>query len=171
MARRERSRLALGILLILVGALFLAARFFPILTTWLQIQFTWPLILVAVAIFLLFLGLLVGAPDMAVPACIVAGIGGILYYQNNTGYWDSWEYLWTLIPGFVGVGILLAAVLGGGSRGSLGAGLWLIFIGLTLFAIFGSFFGSLGILGSYWPVLLILLGVIVFIRALARGRP
>ncbi len=170
MERRERSRLAFGILLILIGALFLAARFFPIFTTWIQIQFTWPLILIVVAVFLLLLGLLVGAPDLAVPACIVAGIGGILYYQNSTGLWDSWEYVWTLIPGFLGVGILLAALLGGGSRGSLSGGIWLILISLVLFAIFGSFFGGLGILGSYWPVLLILLGVFVLIRSLTRGR-
>lgn len=170
MQRRERSSLAFGILLILIGAVFLAARFFPILTTWIQIQFTWPLIIIAVAVFLLLLGLLVRAPDMAVPACIVGGIGGILYWQNNTGLWESWEYLWTLLPGFVGVGILLSALLGGGSRGNLSGGVWLIFISLTLFAIFGSFFGSLGILGPYWPVLLILLGIIVFIRAFTRKR-
>jgi hypothetical protein len=170
MRRSERSRLAFGILLILIGVLFLAARAFPILTSWIQIEFTWPLIIIAVAVFLLLLGLLVGAPDMAVPACVVAGIGGILYWQNLTGQWESWEYVWTLLPGFVGVGILLSAILGGASRGSLSSGIWLILISLTLFAVFGSFFGGLAILGPYWPVLLILLGIAVFIRALPRKQ-
>ncbi len=170
MHRTERSRLAFGILLILIGALFLAARFFPVLTSWIQIEITWPLIIIAVGVFLLLFGLLVGAPDMAVPACIVAGIGSILYWQNTTGLWESWEYLWTLIPGFVGVGILLSAVFGGGTRRSLGSGAWLIFISLALFGIFGSFFGGLGTLGPYWPVLLILLGIVVLIRAFPRKR-
>jgi hypothetical protein len=169
MQRTERSRLAFGILLILIGLVFLAARFFPVLTSWIQIEITWPLIVVAVGLLLLLIGLLAGAPDMAVPACIVAGIGGILYWQNATGHWESWEYVWALIPGFVGVGILLSAVLGGSRRG-LGSGVWLIFLSLLLFAIFGSFFGGLGYLGPYWPVLLILLGIVVLIRAFTPKR-
>ena len=64
---------------------------------------SWPLIVVAVGAGLLVLGLLVGAPEMAIPAVIVGGIGGILYYQNLSGNWASWSYLWTLIPGFSGL--------------------------------------------------------------------
>jgi hypothetical protein len=169
MHRAERSRLTFGILLILVGALFLAARFFPVLTSWIQINISWPLIVIAAGAVLLVFGLLAGAPDMAVPACIVAGIGGILYWQNLTGRWESWEYIWALIPGFVGVGILLSAVLGG-SRKGLSGGVWLIFISLVLFAIFGSFFGGLGAFGPYWPVLLIVLGIAVLVRGVTRRR-
>ena len=99
MAGRNRSRIALGVFLILLGAWFLAGRIFPELRTWVD-AFTWPMILIAVGAFLLIFGLLVGSPGMAVPATIVAGIGGILYYQNATGDWESWAFLWTLIPGF-----------------------------------------------------------------------
>ncbi len=170
MHRTERSRLAFGILLILIGIAFLVDRLYPSLLAWVQIEFTWPLIIIGVGIFLLLLGLLVGAPETAVPAAILAGIGGILYWQNLTGRWETWEFVWTLIPGFVGVGVLLAGLFGGRMRGSLSGGVWLIFISLALFAIFGSFFGNLGFLGPYWPVLLILLGVIVFVRAIAQRR-
>jgi hypothetical protein len=93
-----------------------------------------------------------------------------LYWQNITGRWETWEYLWTLLPGFVGVGILASAVLGGGSRGGLSGGAWLIFISLVLFAVFGSFFGDLGLLGPYWPVLLILFGIVILIRVFSRKR-
>jgi hypothetical protein len=43
---------------------------------------------------------------MAVAACIIGGIGGILYWQSYTGDWASWAYVWTLIPGFSGIGII-----------------------------------------------------------------
>jgi hypothetical protein len=134
----------------------------------LQIWFSWPWIIIGVAVLLLVIGLLTGVPAMAIPACIVGGIGGVLYWQDATGNWDSWSYAWTLIPGFVGVGIFLAGLLGEDTRDSIRAGSGLILISLVLFAIFGSVFGALGLLGSYWPVLLILLGVLLLARSLFR---
>ena len=47
---------------------------------------------------------------------------------------------------------------------------WLILISLVLFAIFGSFFGALGLVGDYWPVLLIVLGLLMLVRRLFRPR-
>ncbi|HUV89374.1 MAG TPA: hypothetical protein VMY80_06955, partial [Anaerolineae bacterium] len=95
---------------------------------------------------------------------------GLLYWQNATGHWESWAYAWTLIPGFVGVGIILAGILGGGLRKALGGGGWLILISLVLFAIFGSFLGGLNLLGPYWPVLLIVLGLFILVERLVRRR-
>ena len=145
-----------------VGVVFLVTQWVP--------GFDWPLIFVGVGLALLIIGLLARMPDMAVPACIVGGIGGLLYWQNATGRWESWAYAWTLIPGFVGVGIILAGILGGGLRKALGGGLWLILISLVLFAIFGSFLGGLNLLGPYWPVLLIVLGLFILVKRLVRRR-
>jgi hypothetical protein len=166
MHRRRRSSLAGGLLLILLGTLFLVVQQVPELQLW----FSWPWIIIGVGGFLLVLGLVIGEPSMAIPACIVGGIGGILYWQEITGNWDSWAYAWTLIPGFVGVGIVLSGLLGGEFRQSVRGGGWLIIISLVLFAVFGSFFGGLGLLGPYWPVLLIMLGLLVLIRPLFRPR-
>ena len=152
--------------MILLGILFLVMQQVPGLRLW----FSWPWIIIGVAVFLLVLGLVVGEPSMAIPACIVGGIGGILYWQETTGNWDSWAYAWTLIPGFVGVGIVLSGLLSGDFRQSVRGGAWLIMLSLVLFAVFGSFFGGLGLLGPYWPVLLILLGLLVLIRPLFRPR-
>jgi hypothetical protein len=69
-----RANITIGILLILVGGWLLSAQFFPELTAWINIEYSWPLIVIGVGAFLLFLGLLVRAPGMAVPACIVGGI-------------------------------------------------------------------------------------------------
>jgi hypothetical protein len=166
MERRTRTSIVGGLLLILLGVFFLAYQVMPERLAWLRVEMGWPLIVVAVGAGLLIFGLLVGAPGMAVPACIVAGIGLLLYWQNATGNWESWAYAWTLIPGFVGVGTILAALLGEGKlRDALEGGFWLILISLVMFAIFGSFLGGMNLLGPYWPALLILLGLIVLVRS------
>jgi peptidoglycan/LPS O-acetylase OafA/YrhL len=114
--------------------------------------------------------LFTNAPGMAVPASIIAGIGGILYYQNRTSDFASWSYMWTLIPGFVGVGSILAGLLGENTRRNLGHGLRLLVTSAVLFLIFATFFGGLSILGDYGlPVVLILLGVYVLARGFMRG--
>ena len=94
----------------------------------------------------------------------------MLYWQNQTGNWDSWAYAWALIPGFVGVGIILAGLLGGERRDAFSSGGRLILISVVMFLIFGSFFGALGFVGPYWPVLLIALGVLLFFQALVTRR-
>ena len=171
MARRTRSSVIGGTLLILLGLFFLAFQMMPERMAWLRIEMSWPLIVVGVGLFLLVFGLLVGAPGMAVPASVVAGIGALLYWQNATGNWDSWAYAWALIPGFVGVGVILNGLLGGEKmRDSLEGGFWLILISMVMFAIFGSFLGGLTLFGSYWPVLLIVLGLVVLVRSFLRRR-
>jgi len=166
MDSQRRSSLAGGLVLILLGALFLAVQWVP----GLQIWFSWPLIIIGIGVLLLIVGLLTGVPAMAIPACIVGGIGGLLYWQNATGNWESWAYAWTLIPGFVGVGMVLSGLLGGDTRQMVRGGGWLILISLVLFAVFASFFGALGLVGSYWPVLLIGLGLLVLAQSLFRSR-
>ena len=113
--------------------------------------------------------LITGAPGMAVPASIIAGIGGILYYQNSTGDFGSWSYMWALIPGFVGIGTILAGLLGENIRANLAHGLNLLAISAVLFLVFGTFFGGLAILGDYGAaILLILLGLYVLARGFAQ---
>ena len=171
MERRARSSLAGGVLLILLGLFFLAYQLMPNQFAWFDPEQGWPLIVMGVGLFLLIFGLLVGAPGMAVPASIVGGIGMILYYQNATGDWASWSYAWALIPGFVGVGVILNGLLGGDKLSdALEGGFWLILISLTMFAIFASFLGGRNIFGPYLPVLLILAGLIVLVRSFVRRR-
>jgi len=170
MNKEQRSNLAIGILLILLGGWFLAGQFFPELKELINIENAWPLIVIGVGVFLLVLGLLIRVPGMAVPACIVAGIGGILYWQFTTGNWESWSYAWALIPGFVGVGIVLARILGDNDPNAFKEGLRLILISLVLFAAFFLFLGGEGMFQEYWPILIILLGVWVFARAILRKK-
>mgnify|MGYP001062127091 FL=1 len=168
MNRVRRANLASGLLLILLGGWFLASELVPELKEIISIETSWPLIVIGVGIFLLLLGLLIRVPGLAVPACIVGGIGGILYWQHMNNTWTSWSYVWALIPGFVGVGIILARLLGDDDKGAYKAGFKLILISLVLFVAFFLFLGGQGVLRDYWPVLLILLGIWVFAQAIFR---
>jgi hypothetical protein len=171
MSNRKRSTIGLALLLIIVGGLLLAVQLVPGWKAWFEANFEWPLTIMFIGAGLLLLGLLIGAPGMAVPACIVTGIGGILYYQNATGDWDSWSYMWALIPGFVGIGTILTGLLGEGDlRRALRDGFGSVIVSAVLFTVFGSLFGDLSFLGDYWPVLLILLGLLIFAQVLFRSR-
>jgi hypothetical protein len=78
--------------------------------------------------------------------------------------------MWALIPGFVGVGTILAGLLGEHTRRNIGHGLNLIVISTVLFLVFATFFGGLSILGDYGAaVILILLGVYILIRGFLRN--
>ena len=167
--RQNRSSLILGILLILFGAWLVLTRQVPALQNWLENNFTWPMWTIGAGLLVLLIGLITGAPGMAIPASIIAGIGGILYYQNSTGDFGSWSYMWALIPGFVGIGTILAGLLGENTRANLAHGLNLLAISAVLFLVFGTFFGGLAILGDYGAaILLILLGLYVLARGFAQ---
>ena len=107
---------------------------------------------------------------MSVPAAIVAGLGGIFYYQQVTENFSSWSYMWALIPGFVGVGTVLAGILGDNTAHNIKHGINLMVISAVLFLVFSSFFGGWTLLGSFGPaILLILLGVWVLASGLYRS--
>jgi hypothetical protein len=168
--RRNRTNLFLGLLLVLIGVWLVISRQVPALQHWIDQNFAWPMWVLGAGLLVFVIGLITGAPGMAVPASIIAGIGGILYYQNTTDNWESWSYMWTLIPGFIGVGTILAGLLGENTRHNLAHGLNLIVVSAALFLIFASFFGGLSILGTYGPaIILIALGVYILIRGLFRS--
>jgi hypothetical protein len=167
---RGRSQLALGVILILLGAWFLADKSVPAFHLLFNkyTEFPFNMFLIGGGIFII--GLALGQPGMSVPAAIVAGIGGIFYYQNITHSYNSWSYMWTLILGFVGVGSILAGLLGDNTAHNLKRGLDMMVISAVLFLVFASFFGGLKMLGNYGPaILLILLGMWVLGNGLYRS--
>lgn len=171
MPKRDRTQLALGLLLVILGAWFFAVREVPALEAWTELQFDWPFYVVGAGALILLIGLVTGVPGMAVPACIVAGIGGILYYQNQSNDWESWSFLWALIPGFVGIGTILMGVFGEDTRRNLAHGINLIVISAVLLLVFATLMQRLSVLGPYGPaVLLVLLGLYLILRGLLRSR-
>jgi hypothetical protein len=170
MNKQGRTQLALGVILILLGAWFLLDQTMPAFHKIFSQYTQWPvnMLLIGGAIFIV--GLVLGQPGLAVPASIVAGIGGIFYSQDMTGDASSWSYMWTLIPGFVGVGTVLQGLLGESARHNIRRGLNLMVVSAVLFLVFSSFLGNSKVLGDYGaPILLILLGVYVLGRGLYRS--
>ena len=164
------SSIIAGLILILVGLFFLVLPLFPELADSINISQLWPLIIVGVG-GLFLLGALLGAPDLAIPGSIIAGIGLMLYYQNANDAWASWSYSWALIPGFVGVGIVIQQSLKGQGRKGLREGGQLIVISLIMFAIFGSFIGGLLNFATVAALALISLGVWQLLKVLlGRGQ-
>lgn len=164
----NRGQLAVGIILISLGALFFLQNQLPMLGPWVEMYSQFPLNLIAVGALILLVGLLLGAPGLAVPALIVATVGGIFYYQKVTEDTSSWSYMWALILVAIGLGTTLSGLF---SRNMQQArdGLKSMGVGALLFLVFGTFLGKLNLLGGYGPaVLLVLLGVWLLLRGLFR---
>src|SRR5690606_41174172 len=140
MNKQGRSQLALGVLLILLGGWFLLDRTVPAFHDFFSKYTEWPVNLLLIGGVIFVLGLVLGSPGMSVPAAIVAGIGGIFYYQQASGDYGSWSYMWTLIPGFVGVGSVLAGLLGDNTSHNLKRGMNMIVFSAVLFLVFSAFF-------------------------------
>ena len=162
----RRASIAGGIILILLGGLFLASELFPqIFNFW-----EWPFIIIGLGVVFLLWAILSGIGGLAVPGSILSGIGSILYYQNTTQDWASWAYVWALIPGFVGVGIILSGIIDRKFKQSITGGLILLLICAIFFFALGSQFGLQGNIAKYWPVLLIFVGLIALIRAIFSSK-
>jgi hypothetical protein len=169
MNRRGRTQLVLGVLLIVLGGWFLADRNLPAFHDLFSRYIQWPFSLITIGVGLLLLGLVLGAPGMAIPAAVVAGIGGIFYYLTEIGDWSDW-YMWLLVPGFVGVGSVLAGLLGESTRHNLRRGLNLMAISGVMFLVFSSLFGGWTQLGNFGPaILIILLGLWLLGNGLFRS--
>jgi len=164
----NRGTVYVGILLIAAGFLFLVAE---MTGRWIGWGAIWP-----------FLVLLVGAAfwlpifiwwdrheelaGLAIPGTIVAVNGLILLFQNITGLWETWSYLWTMEPVAVALGLLALYILGKRDRGLLVAASIVGGIGLTFFLIFATAFSPFfRILG---PVVVILAGLLAILGGTGR---
>ena len=164
----NRNGIVFGVLLILLGGFFLAVRMYPEIFGFVF----WPFIIIGIGGVFLLSAILTRTGGLAIPGCILAGIGSILYYQAVSGNWASWSYMWTLIPGFVGIGVIFAGLLSRGKPHFDSGGLVLITISAMGFLIFTTVFGDIfGLnleIGTLWPLFLIGIGVITLFSALFR---
>ncbi|MBG7609856.1 MAG: hypothetical protein IZT55_03225 [Anaerolineae bacterium] len=163
----KKGNITGGLILILIGAWFLAVQFVPGMRSW--VTASWPLSIIGIGAIFLIAAVASNVPGLAIPAFIIGGIGSLLFYQDATGDWQSWAYAWTFIPGFVGLGLLFFSLLAK-DKGASKAGMILIFISTVLFMVFGSFLGAPGEIIRYWPLLLIGLGAWSITRSLFRKK-
>ncbi|MCW5875229.1 MAG: hypothetical protein KIS88_11355 [Anaerolineales bacterium] len=164
MQTNQKGNIIIGVLLLLVGGWFLAGQFVPGLSELVQLDIEWPVFIVGLGALFLVLSIVLQSPSMAVPAAILAGLGGIFYYQNQTGDWASWAYMWTLIPGFAGIGTLVKNLLEGNFLHGLREAITSILFSAALFIFFSGILGGPDLLYRLWPVLLIAVGISMLLR-------
>lgn len=163
----KKTNMTGGLILILIGSWFLAVQFVPGMSDW--VSDSWPLTIIGIGAIFLVAAVTSNVAGLAIPAFIIGGIGSLLFYQNATGDWDSWAYAWSLIPGFVGLGLLFFSLLSKDHDASK-AGVILLFISTVMFMVFGSFLGAPDEIIQYWPLLLIGLGAWSMVRSLIRPK-
>ncbi|MBN1303105.1 MAG: hypothetical protein JXA13_01625 [Anaerolineales bacterium] len=161
---RSLATLLVGAMLVGFGLLSFTGQVFSGFHFW---RYTWPFTIIGFGL-LFFVGMLAGGKStgaLAIPGSIITTIGGMLFYQNLSGHWESWAYGWTVILMSVGAGILIMGVYQdkGEARQS---GLKVIKLGLILFVIFGAFFelifstfSPFGLRQYFFPLLLIAVGM------------
>ncbi|GAB4576077.1 MAG: hypothetical protein Kow0077_30750 [Anaerolineae bacterium] len=163
MGETTQGRRVAAMVLIGLGAFFLLAQFGVL--SFSVMGFLWPFLIILPGLAFLYPALR-GSADvapLAVPGTIITGTGVILLYQNTTGHWESWAYIWALYPALLGLGLMLMARRTG-ERKVYRTGRGILNWGLTAFlamaAIFEIFiFDNLGIGRYALPVVLILMGV------------
>jgi hypothetical protein len=158
----------------LLGAWFLTVQFVPEVGEWMEQFADWPIWVIGPGLIFILAGLISGVFDLIIPGSIISGIGLILYYQNETGAYQSWAYAWALIIVFVGIGVFLANLFRGKVGRAFEEGGPPVMTGLVMFLIFGSIFratfGQSPLLGEYWPLLLVLIGLWMLVKPLFRGK-
>lgn len=167
MNQSQTNRSIGAILLIGVGVLFFLTNTLGI-NIWGIFDFSWPLFVVLPG--LLFLGLAFFGDSkiagLVVPGALIAGTGAILWVQDITDHWESWAYVWTLYPVFLGLALMFLGRRTNSrdtektGRGFVAWGTVAFLIGFAFFELL--IFGGLGGLGSVLlPLVLIGIGVMM----------
>ena len=167
--------LALGAILVVVGLVLFLGQLLDISIG----DIGWPFFVIAIGLVLLVLGLsVVGETGLIIGGTVVTVVGLVLFYQTQTGHWESWAYAWALVgPAASGLGLALSGIRfrnGGDVRN----GTWGMLGGLAFFAVGFLFFeGVIGISGERlpfadWvlPVAVIAIGAVLLVRGLTQRR-
>lgn len=165
------SRVGGAVLIAIGAAIFLRRTFnvdFP--------DFAWPFFIIGpgLAFFVaMFFGGR-GAGSLAVPGSVITTIGLILLGQSIFDYFESWAYIWALIPVAVGTGMVIAGLWDRKPK-MIQAGTQVASSGLLLLLIFGTFFElfifhGAGIAAYAWPIVLIAIGACQLLRGRAARR-
>ena len=166
------GRMLAAFILIGLGVLFLLGQVVSFAWLWEM----WPFFVIAPGVVFLYFAY-TGSRDaagLAIPGAIITGTGLILLVQSVTNLWQSWAYVWTLYPVFLGLGLMFMGRRTD-SEGTYRTGRGFVQWGLVAFLIFGSFFeififGGFGV-GKYaLPVALIIVGAWLLLRPRGTTR-
>jgi hypothetical protein len=174
-ARRSGTGLALGVVLVVVGAFYLVVQVAGVDLSVLG----WPLLVIIAGLTLLVVGFASLGTGAAIPGGILTMVGLVLAYQNSTGHWTSWAYAWALVaPGGVGLGLFLQGIRER-NVGLIRQGRSLMFIALLIFMVGFVLFESIlnisdigdqPVVKGALPALLILIGALLLGRSIQNSR-
>ena len=147
-AGTTQAGIVAGVILIVIGGVFLAARVADLALG----EETWPLWIIVPGLAMLVGSLAIpprGGVGLAIPGAIVTMAGLVLWVQATYDLYETWAYAWALVaPTGVGLGMLIYGVARG-DAGLAADGLRTSFVGLALFAGFALFFeGVVGLSGE-----------------------
>lgn len=175
---RRTGTLLVGLLLVAGGAAAFSLQAAGFQVGELVGRDGWPFLVIVPGLALLAGAAIAARPagvGLAIAGSIVTTVGAILLYQNLTKDWESWAYVWALIPTAAGVALAVygtaasddGLVLTGGRLALIGAVLFLA--GLWFF---GSLFSSGTApfnLGEWWPAVPIVIGGAILLSAIGRS--
>ena len=169
-AEKNHGFAVVGATLVGVGGLFLLAQ----ITGWHIFALGWPLFVLIPGLVFLTIAIR-GGKDVAglfFPGILVTGTGLILTYQNITGSWESWAYIWTLYPVMVGLALRYFARRTG-EQSAEQVGRYLMIGGLVGLVGLGSLFeltvfDSKGFSGFHvmLPLLMVGIGACILVKNL-----
>jgi hypothetical protein len=170
---RERGVMA-GVVLVVAGGLVLVARQAGLELGTFVGDSGWPLFITVPGVALLVAAFVPTPPDglgFAVAGSVVTTVGLILLYQETTENWESWAYVWALIPMAAGIGITGYGLLTG-HRDIAATGVRLATVAGALFLVGAWYFNAVFEtgrnpidIGAWWPVVAIGIGALVLGRA------
>jgi len=165
-SQRDRRGIGGGALLIAIGLVLLVQRYTPPPLGALP----WPFFIIGpgCGFYLLMLLGRRGAGPLAIPATILTCLGLIFLGQSLFDYYESWAYIWALLPTAAGIGMVIGG-LWDGKPALVRAGTHTARGGLTMLLIFGTLFElfifhSAAILVILWPLALIGGGAFLLLR-------
>jgi len=175
---RAGASTLLGVVLVGLGALFLAARVFRISL----IGYLWPFFIIVPGVVCFVVMVIAGKEHakafglLSIPGAIVTMTGLLLLYQNTFNHWESWAYAWALImPTSIGIGL---AIYGWwiDDQKLVNRAMQIAMFGFGGFLVMGAFFELLLNISNsvvstiVWPGLLILGGLYLLRRRQTNGK-
>lgn len=170
MDNKNPSHVSIGIAMLLVGILLLSFQLVPDLHQWIAPFASWPVIIATFGLFLILYGFISRKPDSISGGCFFIGLGGIFTWQVYSQDWASWAYMWTLFPAFAGAGTILSSFIQAEPQRALLNGMREILISAVMFFLFSTLLGGKNWIGPFWPVLIILAGLIMLTKPLFSRR-
>lgn len=145
-----------GTALVLVGVFFLLREFVPNL----QIFLSWSWVILGLGGLGLLFALINHNGNWAVSSCVVLGVGACISLQQMVG-----GIIWIAMIAFLGLGQIIASWVDKNSAQDWRNGLTLILVAVVLFMAMGGnkLIPWLGF-SSWWPVVLIVAGVLFLIN-------